>query len=134
MLNNEDKRAKLSEMLNGRKDAYCYTVNEHLYIIGKSEISQLTVVKNGDEQSAKLFSELRKAQTKLENSDYNSNLHKEFLGCYSKLVSYNRFRIISNGPSLSSFFEELHEDDVNSLINQITEYQQMYFCHINGFI
>lgn len=125
-----DKQSKLFYMLNGKKDAYCYLVDDKLYIFGVDQIMHRPVVKRCDIYSEELYEKLHKS-FKCLREDCTTENQKAFLECYYKLNSYNRCLLSHYDILLLDFVMNIEEQKVQNMIDQVENYQLMYYFHIH---
>ena len=117
-------------MLKKKKYAYCYLVDDELYIIGKNQNINWPVVKLCDKYSEKLYGELHQSFSCLREG-YSIESKEAFLSCYNRLNSYNRRQLSHNDILLLDFIVSIEERKIQNMIDQVEDYQQMYSFHIH---
>lgn len=124
-----DKQSKLFYMLNGKKDAYCYLVDDELYVIGVEQIMHRPVVKRCDIYSEELYEKLQQSFKCLRKRSTIES-QKAFLQCYDKLNTYNRCLLSQYDILLLDFIKNIGEQKIQNMIDQVETYQLMYYFHI----
>lgn len=119
------RKDKLYYMLNGKKDAYCYLINDRKSVIGLNIENNLPIVRYADDIICRQHEEAIEKYNNLDKS-YTRERHFDFRLSYEKLTRYCFYFLCDFDEPLIDILQTMDIENVESLINQVEDYQWMY--------